>query len=320
VREVLLLGRQRIEEARVHTYWETGRLIDRYIQTHTPVGKEHAEYNKQIVERLAQDLEIDDSVLYRCVRFAQQFKKVAVRQLSWTHYRALITVADEEKRLELLDRAVKSDWTAEALEAEVRKTNARLRESSSSHLRKSIELLTPRKGVPYTYRLIRTEKIHPGKPELKIDLGFSSFKEALMRGRTALKAGDIAESIWVKGDTYRLEKAKGKTESDLFTYYAEIERVVDGDTIIAQVDLGFGVTTRQYLRLRGIDSPELDTARGKEAKRFVESELKSVPYVIITSIKSDKYDRYLADIFYIKTGKEQFLNNQLLTRGLALRV
>ena len=266
---------------------------------------------------------------------------MAVRQLSWTHYRALITVADEEKRLELLDRAVKSDWTAEALEAEVRKTNARLRESSSSHLRKSIELLTPRKGVPYTYRLIQTEKIHtrtvqskstdaevlahkarvhPGKPELKIDLGFSSFKEALMRGRTALKAGDIAESIWVKGDTYRLEKAKGKTESDLFTYYAEIERVVDGDTIIAQVDLGFGVTTRQYLRLRGIDSPELDTARGKQAKHFAESELKSVPYVIITSIKSDKYDRYLADIFYIKTGKEQFLNNQLLTRGLALRV
>ncbi len=64
-----------------------------------------------------------------------------------------------------------------------------------------------------------------------------------MKGARALKAGDIAESIWVKGDTYRLEKAKGKTESDLFTYYAEIERVVDGDTIIAQVDLGFGVTT-----------------------------------------------------------------------------
>lgn len=246
---------------------------------------------------------------------------MASRQLSWTHYRALITVADEEKRWELLDRAVKSEWTAEALEAEVRKTNARLRESSSSHLRKSIELLTPSKGVPYTYRLIRTEKIHPGKPELKIDLGFSSFKEALMRGATALKAGDIAKSIWVKGDTYRLEKAKGKTtESDLFTYYAEIERVVDGDTIIAQVDLGFGVTTRQYLRFRGIDSPELDTARGKQAKHFVESELKSVLYVIITSTKSDKYDRYLADIFYIKTGKEQFLNNQLLTRGLALQV
>ncbi len=335
VRVVLLLGRQRIEEAKVRTYWETGRLIDRYIQTHTPVGKERAEYNKQIVERLADDLDIHETVLYRCVRFAQQFKKVAGRQLSWSHYRALLGITDEEKRWELLDRAEKSEWTSETLESEVKKINDRLRESSNGHVEKSFDLLTPRKGVPYTYRLIRTEKIHAGKSKLKLDLGFSSFKEASMKGVDSLKAGDIAESIWAGGDTYRLKKAAGKTEKDLFAYYAEVERVVDGDTIIVQVDLGFGITTRQYLRLRGIDTPEISKSRrvalgsretsaidpaGLKAKHFVESELKSVSYVTITSTKSDKYDRYLADVFYEKSKQEYFLNNELLKRGLAMRV
>ena len=36
----------------------------------------------------------------------------------------------------------------------------------------------------------------------------------------------------------------------LFTYQAYVERVVDGGTLLVQVDLGFGLWTRQYLRQR----------------------------------------------------------------------
>jgi len=59
--------------------------------------------------------------------------------------------------------------------------------------------------------------------------------------------------------------------------------------------------------------------RVREAIR-AERELKKASQVIITSTKSDKYDRYLADVFYTKDSKEHFLNNRLLEAGLAERV
>src|SRR3990167_7609795 len=50
------------------------------------------------------------------------------------------------------------------------------------------------------------------------------------------------------------------------TYKAFIERVVDGDTLIVKIDLGFETRIREYLRLRGIDAPETDTAEGKRSE------------------------------------------------------
>ena len=109
--------------------------------------------------------------------------------------------------------------------------------------------------------------------------------------------------------------------------------MLDGDTLEAVVDLGFGITTTQTLRFRGIDSPEILTHDGMEAKKFVEQKLRipedggrkadgkgSAPIVLKTS-RSDKYDRYLADIFITdKNGEEQYLNNRLLAEGHAVRV
>ncbi len=91
------------------------------------------------------------------------------------------------------------------------------------------------------------------------------------------------------------------------------------------IDLGFGNWMRQKLRLRGIDAPEISTQKGQKAKQFVEAVLKDIPFVIIKTHGSDKYDRYLVDIFYIVDEKnpqvvlEQgiFLNQQLLDLGLA---
>ena len=109
------------------------------------------------------------------------------------------------------------------------------------------------------------------------------------------------------------------------------------------IDLGFGNWMRQKLRLRGIDAPEISTQKGQKAKQFVEAVLKDIPFVIIKTHGSDKYDRYLVDIFYPplelrrtgsplkfrRTGLQDelnpqvvleqgiFLNQQLLDLGLA---
>lgn len=314
VKQTLLFGQQRIEQEKVRTYWETGKVINHYLSKYYK-GREDR-YGEEVVTHLAKDLEVSDTVLRRCMRFAHTFKIQArgpesfSRHLTWSHYRTLITVGDEQKRKQLANRATKFDWKAEDLREEIKKLNRK----------KSFELLTPKRGTPYTYLLIHHEIVHTTKSGLRLDLGFANYKDALMKGAAGLKAGDIVKSEWIEGDSYRLVKAPDKTEADLFTFYAYVERIVDGDTLRAQVDQGFGVWTRQYLRLRGIDAPELDTNEGKRAKRCIESELKDVPYVIITSTRSDKYDRYLADVFYKSKSGNHFLNNRLLESRFAVHV
>lgn len=88
-----------------------------------------------------------------------------------------------------------------------------------------------------------------------------------------------------------------------FTYSAFVTRVVDGDTIYADVDLGFHILTKQKFRLLGIDTPEIyrplnekELAHGREAKRFLESLILN-KFVIIQTKKTGKYGRWLADVY-----------------------
>lgn len=106
-----------------------------------------------------------------------------------------------------------------------------------------------------------------------------------------------------------------------------------------RIDVGFGVFLNQKLagvdkaragqkvRLRGIDAPELSTAEGVRVKDFVEEALGEVSFVGVTTTKPDKYDRYLADVFYL-AGEEDlnvvlengtFLNWELYQAGLVKR-
>ena len=54
----------------------------------------------------------------------------------------------------------------------------------------------------------------------------------------------------------------------MYEYNAKILRIVDGDTLDVDIDLGFGVWLhRERIRLEGIDTPESRT-RDKEEKKF----------------------------------------------------
>jgi micrococcal nuclease len=107
-----------------------------------------------------------------------------------------------------------------------------------------------------------------------------------------------------------------RTTSDLHTYRAYLDYVIDGDTVVFYVDLGFRTYSRQKLRLRGIDTPELKTPEGEKAKVFVQEMLKKAKLITIKTYRKDKYDRYLADIFV--GSKEIFLNQKLLDEKLAV--
>ncbi len=107
-------------------------------------------------------------------------------------------------------------------------------------------------------------------------------------------------------------------------YKAIIENVIDGDTVLARVDLGFNVWVSQRFRFRGINAAEMGDG-GEAAKQFVIDKLKDIRFVIIKTYKVDSYGRYVGDLFYHPTLKDKediaedgfFLNQEVLKAGFA---
>ena len=52
----------------------------------------------------------------------------------------------------------------------------------------------------------------------------------------------------------------------MYTYNAKLDRVVDGDTVDATIDLGFDVHVKKRIRLAGINAPESRTRNKVEKK------------------------------------------------------
>ena len=102
----------------------------------------------------------------------------------------------------------------------------------------------------------------------------------------------------------------------MYIYNAIIVSVYDGDTVTADIDLGFEVWLKgQKLRLLNINTPEV---RGKEKAEGIVSRdaLRSRILGKEVKIKSDrkgKYGRWLVEIFL----DDENINNWLLTEGLA---
>lgn len=102
-----------------------------------------------------------------------------------------------------------------------------------------------------------------------------------------------------------------------YCYRATVVRVIDGDTLELDVDLGFQVRHRLKCRLLNINCPEMSTPEGKAARSFVVSWLEqhgAAVYVETTKDKSDSFGRYLA---YVSTENHD-LNQDLLHAGHAV--
>ena len=103
-----------------------------------------------------------------------------------------------------------------------------------------------------------------------------------------------------------------------------VQRVVDGDTIRGDVDLGFGFVQRnQEFRFTGINAPEIhgpSAAEGLKSKQYVSDLITGKEIVIVTKKDSkEKWGRFLAEIFYLdSTGNYVSLNKELVDKGLAV--
>lgn len=83
-----------------------------------------------------------------------------------------------------------------------------------------------------------------------------------------------------------------------YTYNALIVRVIDGDTVEADVDLGFNAWLHaQAFRLLGVNARERTDIGGREAQRNLAALLGYGTPVTLTSVKPDKFGgRYNAYI------------------------
>ena len=86
------------------------------------------------------------------------------------------------------------------------------------------------------------------------------------------------------------------TNDNLYTYTAEVIRVIDGDTLLVLIDCGFSVFKKERIRLARINCPEMDTDDGKKAKEFVEENVKVGSTIMLYSKKKDSYGRYIGEV------------------------
>jgi micrococcal nuclease len=115
---------------------------------------------------------------------------------------------------------------------------------------------------------------------------------------------------------------------DKFIYRGKLERVVDGDTIDALIDVGFDIWIKKRIRYSGIDTWESRTrdleekAKGLEAKARNKELLEKVSsksgYFRLKSHGVGKYGRVLGEIFIEdKDGKQYNINKTLISEGHA---
>jgi endonuclease YncB( thermonuclease family) len=318
VQDTFTTALKRIESERVRTYWKTGRLIAKHILQ----SKGRTGYGDRVVERLAEDLSIEKSVLNRTIQFYRQFPKLvdaniaSGQHLSWSQYRTLLPVSDTKKRLELARRAQTQGWTGPELLEEVRKVKSRL----VAVPKKSVQLTPVPLGLFYHYRIVEEVSITSAKPTRFVDLGFDVRIGIERFDLGNIKAGEIVRSTQDSDGTFHLKKVTKVFTRDTFTYYASVIRVIDGDTLWMHIQLGFGILKKVKIRLTNIDTVPLTEPRGRKAKAFVESTLKSASQIIIRSRYAGKFSRYLGDIFTVSSdgkGEPSHLNQMLLDQGLA---
>ena len=98
----------------------------------------------------------------------------------------------------------------------------------------------------------------------------------------------------------------------MYTYRVKrINRIVDGDTIDVSIDLGFGISIDQRIRVAGIDSPEKRTrnseekALGLDATAWMVKHLEESPDLIIKTQLDGALGKYGRVLGWLYVGNSQ---------------
>jgi|TARA_R110001583_G_scaffold19116_1_gene75221 micrococcal nuclease len=115
---------------------------------------------------------------------------------------------------------------------------------------------------------------------------------------------------------------------DKYIYRAKLDRVVDGDTVDALIDVGFDIWVKKRIRFMGLDAWESRTRDLEEKKKGLAAKARVIELLEETSSKPGffrlkshgvgKYGRVLGELFIQDTdGNSICINEQLKTEGHA---
>ena len=113
-----------------------------------------------------------------------------------------------------------------------------------------------------------------------------------------------------------------------YIYRGKLERVVDGDTIDALIDVGFDILIKKRIRYSGIDTWESRTRDLAEKAKGLEAKARNKELLLEVSSKSGffrlksygvgNYGRVLGEIFIEDAeGKQYNINETLISEGRA---
>ncbi len=98
-----------------------------------------------------------------------------------------------------------------------------------------------------------------------------------------------------------------------YVFRGTVYNVVDGDTVDAELDLGFKIKIKQRLRLADIDTPERGQPGYEEARTALASYVKDKNFNISTQ-KQSKWGYYLA---HIEREDGYTINRMMIDEGYA---
>ena len=209
-----------VDTERVMMYWQIGKVILEEEQE----GKERAGYGDFLIKSLANELEpqFGSGFSYRQLNLFRQFYRTfpivnALRsQLSWTHYRTLIRIDNQDKRDFYIAETEKNNWTARQMERQI---NSQL-----------FERLLISNDIQAVLAVAREEKLPTDAKEIIKDPMVLEFLG--LRRESAYYERDLEGAIITHLQDFLLEIGNG------FSFIARQKRIhIDGDEF--SIDLVF---------------------------------------------------------------------------------
>lgn len=174
-----------VNSAMVTTYWEIGEQIFKACGEN-----DRAEYGKKLLEYLSEQLTaefgkgFDKSNLRKMRQFYCTFpiRDTLCPELSWSHYRVLMRINDEQARRFYMEECAKAAWSVRQLERQINTMYYRRILASQDKIAVANEIQTtePKPEFPFgTWKRIficsTPEKVYIGWTGLFIDLVFYNY-------------------------------------------------------------------------------------------------------------------------------------------------
>lgn len=172
-----------------------------------------------------------------------------------------------------------------------------------------------------------TCSIYDGGGDSQSNLVSQFYENLSLIGNGSARLGAVPFAMFVRLATVLPFLCAGYAAAEppdcgLYAYKADIVRVIDGDTVVVNIDLGFNIWLHnEHLRLVGIDAPEQRSEAGDRTTDALQARIegKSVYICTMKAKRSDKeatgsFGRYLVEIF--ENGES--VNDWLIASGLAV--